>query len=60
MDKDFIDILGKEDNRPKKNGWAPGGYTGACMECGERFIGDKRARECADCAYKEHSAELDT
>ena len=49
---DFIDVFGKEDDRPKKNGWAPGGYTGKCSRCGELFIGDKRSRECADCAYE--------
>lgn len=41
----------KEDNRPKKNFWAPGNYTGKCVDCGCWFLGDKRAQQCADCAY---------
>ena len=46
------DIFGKQDNRPKKDGWAPGNYTNKCFGCDEQFTGDKRARTCADCAYK--------
>jgi hypothetical protein len=49
----------KEDNRPKRYGWAPGSYLFHCYGIGctgktdeERtFIGDKRAILCADCAY---------
>lgn len=41
----------KEDDRPKRFGWAPGGYTGICDICDSSFIGDKRASICADCAY---------
>lgn len=51
----IIDILGKEDQRPKMGGWAPGGYSGKCSKCGDRFIGAKRAVECADCAYSAES-----
>ena len=47
----FADVFGKDDERERKEGWAPGNYTGECHKCGERFIGDKRASECADCAY---------
>jgi hypothetical protein len=43
----------KEDSRPKKNLWAPGGYYCKCEQCCEEFIGDKRALICADCAYSE-------
>jgi len=43
----------KEDKRPKKFLWAPGSYLNRCIECKKQFIGDKRARWCADCAYKE-------
>jgi hypothetical protein len=46
MDANF-----KHDVRAKRNGWAPGDYLCACQSCGCRFIGDKRARQCADCAY---------
>lgn len=53
VDKDFIDIFGKEDKRPKKNGWASGQYYGTCHRCSEIFLGDKRASQCADCAYGE-------
>jgi len=31
--------------------WAPGGYFCKCVTCLEHFVGDKRARSCADCAY---------
>ena len=41
----------KLDKRPKKNYWAPGDYTGRCVDCGCWFMGDKRATQCADCAY---------
>lgn len=42
---------GKEDKRPQKRWWAPGGYIRTCCICEERFVGDKRAGHCADCAY---------
>ena len=42
----------KLDKRPKKNYWAPGDYTGKCVDCGCWFMGDKRAQQCADCAYE--------
>jgi hypothetical protein len=38
------------DHRPQRRGWAPGYYMHTC-HCGEQFMGDKRAVECADCAY---------
>ena len=42
----------KHDQRPKRGAWAPGEYLHrACSECGSPFCGDKRAMECADCAY---------
>lgn len=39
------------DSRPQHLGWAPGGYMCLCRRCEEHFIGDKRAIQCADCAY---------
>ena len=54
MTNDLIGILGKESPKPKKGGWATGKYSVICSKCKERFIGDKRARECADCAYGEN------
>lgn len=39
------------DPRPRLGLWAPGNYVPTCIECGKRFIGDKRAHHCADCAY---------
>jgi hypothetical protein len=45
------------DMRPKRFGWAPGGYLSKCHGAGCKdkedkiFIGDKRATMCADCAY---------
>ena len=41
----------KADKRPQRRAWAPGNYYHECCVCGEAFIGDKRAVECADCAY---------
>lgn len=32
------------------NGFAPGGYTCTCRDCGKNFIGDKRAWQCEPCA----------
>lgn len=48
----------KQDERPKRHRWAPGNYGGLCHWCGAKFVGDKLASECADCAYAEpHPAE---
>jgi hypothetical protein len=42
----------KTDTRPMKGMWAPGDYVHTrCRSCEDSFIGDKYARECADCAY---------
>jgi hypothetical protein len=41
-----------DDDRPQRLGWAPGGYMCLCSQCEEHFIGDKRAVQCADCAYR--------
>lgn len=41
----------KNDDRPACNSWAPGHYEHVCPTCKEHFVGDKRAVECADCAY---------
>lgn len=41
----------KEDSRPRRRAWAPGKYMSKCWNCKGTFIGDKRAMECADCAY---------
>lgn len=43
--------FGDTDLRPKRHGWAPGGYVCTCYLCGKRFQGDKRASNCAPCAY---------
>lgn len=45
--------LKSEDNRPPLTckGWAPGKYYVRCFKCGCDFLGDKRASQCADCAY---------
>lgn len=51
----------KQDNRPKCGAWAPGGYWHAsCVECGDAFVGDKRAAQCADCAYDADSKKKTT
>lgn len=41
----------KVDSRSSKAGWAPGEYLCECLTCNEAFKGDKRAVQCADCAY---------
>jgi hypothetical protein len=41
------------DERPQKGFWAPGYYQRKCITCGNMFMGDKRALDCAECAYKE-------
>ena len=46
-----------DDKRPPRLGWAPGNYISKCHGAGcadkadKRFLGDKRAITCADCAY---------
>lgn len=39
------------DKRPQWGWWAPGNYENKCHICEKQFLGDKRARECAPCAY---------
>lgn len=44
------------DPRPPKGGWAApppgrGDYATRCSDCGCTFAGEKRAYQCADCAY---------
>ena len=51
-DFDYQQALG-----PPRGAWAPGDYTGKCMACKDRYMGDKRAYMCADCAYKELAAD---
>lgn len=46
-----MDIM-KRDERPPMGAWAPGGYLCTCQQCSSKFIGDKLAGTCADCAYK--------
>ena len=40
------------DTRPQRGGWAPGWYTDTCLTCAKEFMGDKRACQCANCAYR--------
>jgi hypothetical protein len=47
---DFLDY--KVDTRSARRAWAPGDYLGKCVDCRQRYLGDKRAYLCADCAYK--------
>lgn len=49
--KEFINGM-ERDIRPQKGMWAPGFYLITCHECGDKFLGDKRAMICSDCAYK--------
>lgn len=39
------------DKRKPRGGYAPGEYLCTCSKCECGFTGDKRAHECADCAY---------
>jgi len=50
---DIFEAMGNVDKRPyiEGKGWGPGGYTCKCWTCGESFMGEKRASECAPCAY---------
>lgn len=48
----------KDDQRPRKGGWAPGSYFCTCNTCGVQFTGDKRAITCADCAYSKAEPEM--
>lgn len=48
----------KQDFRPAKGWWSPGKYMNTCMICSEIFIGDKRAKHCADCTYGTKSENL--
>lgn len=47
----------KQDGRPQLGWWAPGEYINKCHQCDCYFIGDKRAGNCADCAYA-HAAKV--
>lgn len=42
---------GPADERPQRNGWAPGDYICTCYLCGQHFQGAKRSVNCAPCAY---------
>lgn len=33
-------------------GYAPGNYSSKCVECGNVFVGDKRAVQCLECAVR--------
>lgn len=44
-------IIAQTDTRPRKGAWSPGNYLCKCIQCGENFIGEKRAFLCAPCAY---------
>lgn len=43
--------MAPDDNRPPRGRWAAGMYTCVCTGCERAFAGDKRASECAECAY---------
>jgi hypothetical protein len=44
-------MLPKRDSREPLGAWAPGNYWHTCVKCLEKFVGDKHAHLCADCAY---------
>lgn len=47
----FQSLDTRKDPRPARGGWEPGDYFVGCTRCRRRFIGSKRARTCAPCAY---------
>lgn len=47
----------KEDHRGPRGGWADGEYLCKCGFCACQFFGDKRAVQCADCAYGQEAAK---
>lgn len=48
---DIVKAMKPLDERPALRGWAPGQYMAKCAACKCHFAGDKRAFQCADCAY---------
>jgi hypothetical protein len=46
------------DRRPQKGFWAPGYYTCECVKCRTHFIGDKRCKHCAPCAYDDAARRI--
>jgi hypothetical protein len=52
-DGSYREVKREQDHRPQNGAWAPGNYFCKCVPCGNTFLGDKRAHECAPCAYKD-------
>jgi hypothetical protein len=52
------DMFPDRDKRPLLGGWASGYYTGICCICKDEFMGDKRAIQCAPCAYKDGDGSM--
>lgn len=48
FDKPHIDQ--KDWPNQRVHGWAPGGYTCTCHDCGAAYMGDKRSFQCFPCA----------
>jgi hypothetical protein len=48
----------KIDSRSPRAAWAPGDYLNRCITCRDRFMGDKRALSCADCAYSPSASKV--
>lgn len=46
------------DKRPQLGPWAPGNYYNTCAHCQTQFLGDKRARMCAPCAYGDSDGDF--
>lgn len=40
-------------------GYAPGSYSGKCIDCDEKFEGDKRALRCLECAAMAANAAIE-
>ncbi len=53
IERAFSALDAEKDNREPLNGWATGDYYNSCCTCGKDFLGDKRAVQCASCAYED-------
>ena len=51
--KSIYGLVANRDKRPGRGGWAPGSYACKCIRCEKKFVGDKRAVVCSNCAYKD-------
>jgi len=53
IDPEIVTAAKNRDTRPSRGAWSPGAYLNRCSQCGDMFIGNKRAFSCAPCAYQD-------